>query len=101
MNDTNALLSTSDLSPVGNPADELPGRAAALAALAGLPDDTLIPVDPVALIYDCSARHIWRAADGGQIPPPVRVGRLVRWRIGTIREHIRGGCKPCRTTGRG
>jgi predicted DNA-binding transcriptional regulator AlpA len=71
-----------------------------LAALANLPDDFLITVGQVALLYSCSTRHAWRAADGGLIPPPVRVGRLVRWRLGTIREHLRGGCRPVRTTGR-
>jgi hypothetical protein len=72
-----------------------------LAALGNLPDDALIGVDQVALLYDCSVRHAWRAADRGLIPSPLRVGRNVRWRIGTVREHIRGGCKPCRTAGRG
>jgi hypothetical protein len=65
-----------------------------LAALANLPDDALIGVSIVARLYSCSERHAWRAADAGLIPPPLRVGRIVRWRIGTIREHIRGGCKP-------
>jgi predicted DNA-binding transcriptional regulator AlpA len=71
-----------------------------LAALAGLPDDALIGVGSVALLYGCSTRHAWRAADGGLIPPPMRVGRIVRWRIGTIREHIRDGCKPIRAAKR-
>jgi predicted DNA-binding transcriptional regulator AlpA len=67
-----------------------------LAALAGWPDDALIGIDLVAALYDCSERHAWRAADRGLIPPPLRVGRNVRWRIGTVREHIRNGCKLCR-----
>jgi hypothetical protein len=72
-----------------------------LAALASLPDDALIDVGAVATLYSCSTRHAWRAADAGQIPPPIRgVGRIVRWRIGTIRDHIRGGCPPCRKAGR-
>jgi predicted DNA-binding transcriptional regulator AlpA len=68
-----------------------------LAALAGLPDDALVGVSAVAMLYGCSTRHAWRAADGGLIPPPLRVGRIVRWRIGTVREHIRNGAKPVRT----
>jgi hypothetical protein len=72
-----------------------------LAALANLPDDALIGVNLVAALYSCSARHAWRAADAGLIPRPLRVGRNVRWRLGTLRDHIRDGCKPCRTAGRG
>jgi hypothetical protein len=71
-----------------------------LVVLAALPDDALIAVGSVAKLYDCSVRHVWRAADGGLIPPPLSVGRLRRWRIGTIREHIRNGCKPTRSAGR-
>jgi hypothetical protein len=71
-----------------------------LAALAGLPDDALVAVDQVAALYHCSTRHAWRSADAGLIPAPVRVGRLVRWRLGTLREHIRGGCRPVRAAGR-
>jgi predicted DNA-binding transcriptional regulator AlpA len=67
-----------------------------LAALANLPDDALIGVAQVAQLYSCSTRHAWRAADGGLIPAPLRVGRIVRWRIGSIRDHIRGGCQPVR-----
>jgi len=66
-----------------------------LAALASLPEDALIDIDQVAMLYSCSVRHAWRSADRGLIPAPVRLGRNVRWRIGTLREHIRGGCKPC------
>jgi predicted DNA-binding transcriptional regulator AlpA len=71
-----------------------------LAALASLPDDALISVGQVATLYGCSTRHTWRAADAGLIPSPIRVGRIVRWRIGTIRDHIRAGCKPVRPAGR-
>jgi predicted DNA-binding transcriptional regulator AlpA len=71
-----------------------------LAALASLPDDALIGVRVVAQLYSCSERHVWRAADAGLIPPPLRVGRIVRWRIGTIRDHIRDGCPPIPPAGR-
>ena len=71
-----------------------------LAALTNLPDDALINVHQAAAIYACSPRHFWRAADAGLVPPPCRVGRLVRWRLGALREHIRTGCKPCRQGGR-
>jgi hypothetical protein len=67
-----------------------------LEALSNLPDDALIAVDSVAALYSCSTRHAWRAADRGLIPRPLHVGHIVRWRIGTIREHIRAGCPSVR-----
>jgi predicted DNA-binding transcriptional regulator AlpA len=70
-----------------------------LAALANLPDDALIGVASVAALYSCSQRHVWRSADGEQIPPPMHLGRIVRWRLGTIRQHIRDGCPTTRRQG--
>ena len=69
-----------------------------LAALTNLPDDALIGVAAVAALYACSERHVWRAAERGLIPQPARVGGIVRWRIGSVREHIRAGCKPLART---
>lgn len=66
--------------------------------IANLPDDALIDVRAVSTLYGCSARHTWRMAELRRIPAPVRVGRLVRWRIGDVRSHIRAGCPSCRTT---
>jgi len=68
-----------------------------VATLTNRPDDSLIDIGQVAALYSCSERHAWRATDAGLIPAPLRVGRLVRWRLGTIRYHIRGGCRPVRT----
>jgi hypothetical protein len=79
------------LSPIVVPPD--------LAALVNLPDDALVTVQQVAALYSCSPRHVWREA-GRLIPGPVAVGRLKRWRIGTLREHIRNGCKPIQPSGR-
>jgi hypothetical protein len=57
-----------------------------LAALANLPDDAVVGVGTVARLYSCSKRHAWRAANAGLITAPLRVGCIVRWRIGSIRE---------------
>jgi len=65
-----------------------------------LPDDAVVGVDPVAQVLDCSVRHIWRMADAGLMPAPLKLGRLRRWRVGTIRQWIAGGCKPARTARR-
>ena len=71
-----------------------------LAALACLPDDALIGVDLVAAFYSCSSRHVFRSADAAMIPQPIRLGRAVRWRVGTIRQHIRDGCPALGQAGR-
>src|SRR5262245_41252021 len=76
------------------------GRPADLAALAGTPDDATVGVGAVAVVLSCSERHLWRRVDAGRAPAPLRIGRLRRWRIGTLRDWIRGGCQPVRQAGR-
>ena len=74
----------------------LPSELAALPAL--------LDVKQVAILLSCSCRHVYRLADGGRMPPPVRIGALVRWRLhgpGGLQEWLDSGCKPCRTAGRG
>jgi predicted DNA-binding transcriptional regulator AlpA len=66
----------------------------------------LLDVRAVAALLDCSARHVYRLADAGRMPPPVRIGALVRWRRSTgdpttgIEDWIAGGCRPVRPAGR-
>jgi excisionase family DNA binding protein len=66
-----------------------------------LPAAQLLDVRAVAALLDCSARHVYRLCDGGKMPPPIRLGVLVRWRRQDIEAWLSGGCKPCRTAGRG
>jgi predicted DNA-binding transcriptional regulator AlpA len=62
----------------------------------------LFDVNAVALkLGGCSTRHVRRMADGGQMPPPVKLGALVRWRRQDIDSWIAGGCKPVRVVGKG
>jgi hypothetical protein len=84
---------TANPSPSSKPTASPPPR---LATLADLPDDALVGIDVATALYACSVRHFRRATDRGLVPPPVRIGTLVRWRIGTLREHIRSGCPRCR-----
>ncbi|QDU23583.1 helix-turn-helix transcriptional regulator [Urbifossiella limnaea] len=50
-----------------------------------LPDPVaLLSVDDVAALLGVSPRTVWRLRDGGHLPPPVRVGSLVRWRRATL-----------------
>jgi predicted DNA-binding transcriptional regulator AlpA len=75
----------------------LPTRAKILAELATLPDEALVAVPMVAALYDFSERHAWRAADKGDLPRPLSIGRLKKWRLGDLREHIRRGCPRVRS----
>jgi len=52
----------------------------------------LLTVHEVAGLLHCSARTVYRLADGGRMPRPVRLGALVRWHRATINEWIDAGC---------
>lgn len=59
---------------------------------AGPQTPLLLDVRDVASLLDCSARHVYRLSDAGQMPPPVRLGSLVRWRRTDLDEWIQTGC---------
>ncbi len=65
-------------------ADLLPEPVRAHAAL--------LDVQAVAQLLDCSSRHVYRMADTGRMPPPVRLGALVRWRRQDLDAWIAAGC---------
>jgi excisionase family DNA binding protein len=67
-----------------------------LAALVALLD-----VRAVATLLDCSPRHVYRLADAGRMPAPVRIGALVRWRRQDIDRWLADGCPAVRRPGRG
>jgi len=70
---------------------DLPPTTMPVAALRG--------VRAVASLLHCSQRHVYRLADADQMPPPVRIGALVRWKLdgpGDLREWIDAGCPRCR-----
>jgi excisionase family DNA binding protein len=56
----------------------------------------LLSVQDVAEVLGCSTRHVHRLKDEGSMPPPVRVGALIRWQRATIEKWIERGCPPCR-----
>jgi excisionase family DNA binding protein len=66
---------------------------------ADTPAAQLLDVRAVAALLDCSPRHVYRLADAGRMPPPVRLGTLVRWRRQDLAAWLDGGCKPYRTYG--
>ena len=52
-----------------------------------------------ALLGDCSTRHVYRLADAGRMPRPLRLGTLVRWRRVEVLNWIERGCQPVESTG--
>jgi excisionase family DNA binding protein len=66
---------------------------------ADAPAAALLDVRAVAALLDCSPRHVYRLADAGRMPPPVRLGALVRWRRQTIEDWISAGCPTVRQHG--
>ena len=56
----------------------------------------MLDVQAVANLLGCSARHIYRMADMGRMPRPVKLGALVRWSRTTLEQWITDGCPSCR-----
>lgn len=52
-----------------------------------------------ALLGDCSIRHVYRLADSGRMPRPVKLGNLVRWRRTELERWISEGCPPVKAGG--
>ena len=49
--------------------------------------DPLLDVKDLAKLLKCSERHIHRLKD--KMPPPVRLGKLLRWRASEIEKFLR------------
>ena len=65
-----------------------------IAALGQAP--MLLTAAGVAKIMSCSPRSVYRLADQGLIPRPLRLGGMVRWPAQTITKWIADGCpSPC------
>jgi excisionase family DNA binding protein len=60
----------------------------------------LLGVREVAALLGCSARHVYRMADAGRMPRPLKLGQLVRWRRGELLAWIDDGCPAVRTNRR-
>lgn len=56
----------------------------------------LLNVQAVAALLGCSQRHVYRLSDAGRMPAPVKLGALVRWSAGAIKEWIDAGCPSVR-----
>ena len=56
------------------------------------PQPPMLTASGVAAMLACSPRSIYRLADAGRIPPPVRIGGLVRWPRAMLEQWIKDGC---------
>ena len=68
-------------------------------SLADAPAPALLDVRAVAALLGCSTRHVYRLADAGRMPPPVRIGALVRWPRRCVEDWIAAGCPACNQGG--
>lgn len=59
----------------------------------------LLDVEAVAALLDCSPRHIYRLADSGRMPRPIKLGHLVRWPRADLLLWLTQGCPSCRQAG--
>jgi excisionase family DNA binding protein len=48
----------------------------------------LLSVRDVAALLGCSPRHVYRLADGGRFPKPIKLGALVRWPRSAVLEFV-------------
>lgn len=55
----------------------------------------LLDVKGVANVLGCSPRQVYRLSEARRMPPPIRVGRLVRWSRGSLEAWIASGCPSC------
>ena len=61
-------------------------------------EPVLVDVPWIARALGCSERHVHRMKSAGQMPKPVRLGRLLRWDRKVLEAWIASGC-PARRTG--
>ena len=55
----------------------------------------LLDVNEVAAMLTCSARHVWRMADGGRFPRPISIGvKLKRWPRSAVTQWVADQAKP-------
>lgn len=59
----------------------------------------LLDVRAVATLCGCSARHVARLADAGDMPAPRKLGRLLRWARRELTAWVAAGCPSPRKTG--
>jgi predicted DNA-binding transcriptional regulator AlpA len=64
--------------------------AADLKAFDTLPESAKARVNTVAALYAVSVPTVWRRVKQGVIPAPHKVGGTSVWRVGELRQALRG-----------
>ncbi len=54
----------------------------------------LLDVRAVAALLDCSTRHVYRMADAGRMPKPLKIGSLLRWQRADLDAWLAEGWRP-------
>lgn len=57
----------------------------------------LLDVRAVAELLNCAPRTVYRLADSGRMPSPIKLSALVRWNRATLEKWLADGCPNCRT----
>ena len=57
----------------------------------------LLDVRGVAAMLGCSPRHVYRLADTGRMPRPIKLGALIRWRRTELADWLEAGCPAVRS----
>ena len=61
--------------------------------------ELLIDSRKVAKLLQVSERTLWKMHTMGEMPPPIRIRRAVRWSIDTLKTWVANGCPPVRRNG--
>lgn len=56
-------------------------------------DAALLDVGAVGRMLSCSRATVYRMADSGRMPRPIKLGSLSRWRRADLEEWITSGCQ--------
>lgn len=63
--------------------------ASSISVAAPMDDVKLLTAKEVAELLGVHVRSVWRMAQTGEIPAPIRLGeRVVRWRLSDLRDHL-------------
>jgi len=55
----------------------------------------MLSIDDLAALLSCSRRLVERMRSAGKVPKPdIKIGKMPRWRVETIRRWIEGGGRP-------
>lgn len=57
-----------------------------------LPDSSYVSLLVVCALFSCSPATVWRRVSSGELVAPHRIGkRTTRWKVGELRNALKGG----------